>query len=102
VHASGTVKEINDPETIKKSIVRMTEFLEQPTHKFILSQEDPRMDRLVPHIHCFEIITQHWEGKFKLSQDKTPENIENAKQELITTNQKEVANFVNELFMKHL
>lgn len=100
-HATGTVREIKDPVIIKKSIVTMTEFLEAPDHKFTLSLEDPRMDRLVPYIHCFEIEIQKWEGKFKLSQDKIPADIENAKQELIKNNQKSVANFVNELFQKH-
>ena len=100
-HATGIVKGIKDSESIKKSMVTMTEFLETPSQNFKLSIEDPRMDRLVPHIHCFEIEVQQWEGKFKLSQDKGPADIENAKQELIKNNQKNVADFVNGLFEKH-
>ncbi len=100
-HATGVVRQINDPNTTKKSIVTMTEFLENPDQKFILDLNDPRMDRLVPYIHCFEIEVQNWEGKFKLSQDKTPADINNAKQELIKNNQKSVADFVNNLFEKH-
>ncbi|WP_299440298.1 FMN-binding negative transcriptional regulator [uncultured Aquimarina sp.] len=100
-HARGSVKEIKDPESIKKSMVTMTEFLEAPNQKFKLSIEDPRMDRLVPYIYCFEIEVQQWEGKFKLSQDKVPADIENAKQELIKNNQKNVADFVNGLFENH-
>jgi len=100
-HATGTVKEIKNPAIVKESIVTMTDFLEAPDHNFSLSLEDPRMDRLVPYIHCFEIEIQQWEGKFKLSQDKIPADIENAKQELIKNNQKSVSNFVNELFQKH-
>lgn len=100
-HATGIVKEVKDPESIKKSIVIMTEFLEAPNQDFKLSLDDPRMDRLVPYIHCFEIEVQQWEGKFKLSQDKVPTDINNAKQELIKNNQKSVADFVNGLFEKH-
>ncbi|WP_027392570.1 FMN-binding negative transcriptional regulator [Aquimarina latercula] len=100
-HATGIVKEIKDPELIKKSMVIMTDFLENPDQNFKLSIEDSRMDRLIPYIHTFEIEVQDWEGKFKLSQDKIPEDIENAKQELIKNNQKNVADFVNELFKKH-
>ncbi|WP_405205389.1 FMN-binding negative transcriptional regulator [Aquimarina sp. LLG6339-5] len=100
-HAIGSVKEIKDPELIKKSMVIMTDFLENPDQNFKLSIEDPRMDRLIPYIHTFEIEVQDWEGKFKLSQDKIPEDIENAKQELIKNNQKSVADFVNGLFKKH-
>ncbi|WP_378177840.1 FMN-binding negative transcriptional regulator [Aquimarina sp. SS2-1] len=100
-HARGIVNEIKDPDVIKNSIVVMTEFLETPDQNFTLSLDDPRMDRLVPYIHCFEIEVQHWEGKFKLSQDKVPADIENAKQELIKNSQQNVSNFVNELFKKH-
>ncbi len=100
-HATGTVTEIEDPESIKKSMVTMTEFLETPNQHFKLSLDDPRMDRLIPYIHCFEINVQQWEGKFKLSQDKVPVDIENAKQELIRNNQESVADFVNMLFEKH-
>lgn len=100
-HAAGVVQEIKDPEVVKKSIVEMTDFLEQPHQYFQLSLEDPRMDRLIPYIHAFEIEVQQWEGKFKLSQDKIPADIENAKQELIKNNQKNVADFINSLFDKH-
>ncbi len=100
-HATGIVKEIVDTEIIKNSIVTMTNFLESPDQKFVLDHEDVRMDRLVPYIHCFEIEIHNWEGKFKLSQDKVPKDIENAKRELIKNNQKSVSNFVNELFEKH-
>ncbi|GAA4113263.1 FMN-binding negative transcriptional regulator [Aquimarina addita] len=100
-HAIGLAKEITNSYLVKASIVKMTEFLETPSQQFTLDIDDPRMNRLVPYIHCFEITDIQWEGKFKLSQDKTPADIENAKQELIKNNQKSVADFVNELFKKH-
>ncbi|KAA1245693.1 FMN-binding negative transcriptional regulator [Aquimarina sp. RZ0] len=100
-HAIGIVTEIKDSDIIKKSIITMTEFLETPNQNFTLSINDTRMDRLLPHIHCFEIEVQQWEGKFKLSQDKVPADIENAKQELIKNNQKNITDFVNGLFEKH-
>ncbi len=100
-HATGVVALIEDATVVKKSMVAMTEFLENPNHKFTLDLEDPRMDRLTPHIHCFEINVQHWEGKFKLSQDKIPTDIENARLELIKNNQKSIESFVNRLFEDH-
>ncbi len=100
-HAKGTVKEILDPARVKKSILAMTEFLEAPDQKFVLDYDDKRMDRLVPYIHCFEIEVNTWEGKFKLSQDKVPADIENAKRELILNNQKNVKDFVNTIFELH-
>lgn len=100
-HARGIVNKITDSDRIKKSIVSMTSFLEGSKQAFTLDFEDPRMDRLVPYIHCFEIEVKEWEGKFKISQDKVPADIENAKQELINNNQKSIADFVNSLFSKH-
>ncbi|MBP2830967.1 FMN-binding negative transcriptional regulator [Aquimarina sp. U1-2] len=100
-HATGITKEIKDQDVIKNSMVVMTAYLESPDYKFKLDINDKRMDRLIPYIHCFEIEVQHWEGKFKLSQDKTPTDIENAKQELIRNNQKSIADFVNTMFEKH-
>lgn len=97
-HAYGTVTTVADVDSIKKSIVTMTDFLEAPDQKFILDFDDPRMDRLVPYIHCFTITVDTWEGKFKLSQDKKPVDIEHAKQELIKNNQKNIAEFVDGLF----
>ncbi len=100
-HAKGSVREISEANIVKNAMVKMTEFLESPDQNFMLDYKDPRMDRLVPFIHCFEISVAHWEGKFKLSQDKTPADIENAKQALIKNNQKSIADFVNHLFEKH-
>ncbi len=100
-HAKGTVSEIADATTIKKFMVTMTEFLETPNQNFKLSLDDPKMDKLIPYIHCFEIEIEQWEGKFKLSQDKVPADIENAKQELIKNNQRSIADFVNTLFENH-
>ncbi len=100
-HAMGITREITDPIAIKKSMVQMTDYLEAPDQKFKLELDDPRMDRLVPYIHCFEIEVQTWEGKFKLSQDKNENDIQNAKQELIKNNQKSIADFVNRIFEKH-
>ncbi|SHJ17454.1 FMN-binding negative transcriptional regulator [Aquimarina spongiae] len=100
-HAHGKAKTLVNPDEIKQSIVRMTEFLEGSNQKFILDIDDPRMDRLVPYIHCFEITIDSWEGKFKISQDKTSNDIENAKKELIQNNQKQVADFVNQMYELH-
>ncbi|GAA4271336.1 FMN-binding negative transcriptional regulator [Aquimarina gracilis] len=100
-NATGIAREIKDPAAIKESMVIMTEYLEAPNNNFELSMNDPRMDRLVPYIYCFEIEVKHWEGKFKLSQDKVPTDIENAKKALIENNQKNIESFVNQLFEKH-
>ncbi|WP_025743976.1 FMN-binding negative transcriptional regulator [Aquimarina pacifica] len=100
-HAHGTAKEITDVHVIKSSMVTMTEHLEAPNHAYKIQHDDPRMDRLVNYVHGFEIDITNWEGKFKLSQDKNPTDIENAKQELIKNNQKSIESFVDQIFTKH-
>ncbi len=100
-HANGVVKEIDDPNIIKQSIVNMTAYLEAPDHKFVIALNDPRMDRLVPHVHGFEIDIKQWEGKFKLSQDKIPADIDAAKHSLIKSNQIDIQDFINDIFEAH-
>ena len=46
----------------------------------------------------FEITITHSEGKFKLSQDKHPRDIANARAELIRTNQESIAEFLKNVF----
>lgn len=46
----------------------------------------------------FGIFITHWEGKFKLSQDKKPRDIENARAELIRVNQESIKAFLEKVF----
>lgn len=98
VHLKGTVMAIDDAETVKQSIVTMTEFLEAPEHKFQLTMDNPRMHSLINYIKGFEIIITHWEGKFKLSQDKNPKDIRSARTELIRANQESIQNLLDNIF----
>ena len=98
VHLKGHVKSINDSEAIKNSMIKMTEFLEQPDHKYVLEPDNPRMDGAINYVKGFEISVTHWEGKFKLSQDKKPKDIKNAREQLIKTNQESIANFLTKVF----
>ena len=98
VHITGTIQLINEPEAVKKTMVDMTKFLEDEAQKFILKNNDPRMERLIHYIQAFEIEITNWEGKFKLSQDKIPQDFENAKEELIKKSRKDVSGFINKIF----
>ncbi len=98
VHITGTVKLINEPEAVKNTMVAMTEFLEGSEQKFILKEDDPRMERLINYIQAFEIEITHWEGKFKLSQDKISQDFENAKQELIKKSRKDIFGFMERIY----
>ena len=56
------------------------------------------MERLINYIQAFEIEITHWEGKFKLSQDKIPQDFENAKGELIKKSRKDVSGFIERIY----
>jgi transcriptional regulator len=98
VHLKGTVNSINDSEAIKNTMIKMTEFLEQPDHKYVLESDNPRMDGAINYVKGFEISITHWEGKFKLSQDKKPKDIANAREELIKTNKESMEAFLTKVF----
>ncbi len=98
VHLKGKVKEITDEEIIKQSMIEMTDFLEAPDHKYNLEPDNPRMAQFINYVRGFEIEITHWEGKFKLSQDKKPSDIESARNELIRANQESIKAFLKRVF----
>jgi transcriptional regulator len=98
VHLKGTVIAIESNDALKESLIKMTEFLEAPEHKYVLEPDNPRMERNLDYIKMFEISIEEWEGKFKLSQDKKTSDIANAKAEMIRANQKSIEDFLNTIF----
>lgn len=98
VHLKGKAKEITDQEAIKQSMIDLTSFLEAPEHKYILEPDNPRMAQFISYVRGFEIEITHWEGKFKLSQDKKPSDIQSARNELIRANQENIKTFLNKVF----
>jgi transcriptional regulator len=79
-------------------MIAMTEFLEKPYNKYILEPDNPRMEAAINYVKGFEITITHWEGKFKLSQDKNKKDMENARKELIRFNQESIADFLKTIF----
>ncbi|RXJ45461.1 FMN-binding negative transcriptional regulator [Gelidibacter gilvus] len=98
VHLKGTVKEIADPKAIMQSMIDLTSLLEAPEHKYTLALDNPRMAQFINYVRGFEIDITHWEGKFKLSQDKKPSDIESARNELIRANQESIKTFLDQVF----
>lgn len=98
VHLKGKVVAIESKDALKQSIISMTEFLESPDHKYVLEPDNKRMEGALDYIKMFEITIDDWEGKFKLSQDKTPRDIKNARAELISYNKKSIETFLNKIF----
>ena len=97
VHLKGTVIEIENKNALKSSLIKMTEFLEQPKHNYVLDANNKSMERNLEYIKMFEISIDSWEGKFKLSKDKSLEDFAIAKTELIKANQQSI-----ELFLKKI
>ncbi|MEM6516846.1 MAG: FMN-binding negative transcriptional regulator [Bacteroidota bacterium] len=95
VHLKGTVAAIEDKTALKNSLIEMTEFLEAPDHNYILEPDNPRMERNLDYIKMFEITITHWEGKFKLSQDKNPKDTRLAKAHLIHKSQESIKHFLD-------
>ena len=98
VHLKGTVKIIENKDALKESLIKMTELFEHPKHKYVLEADNSKMERAVNYIKGFEITITHWEGKFKLSQDKKKSDIESARAELIKANQQSIATFLEKVF----
>jgi transcriptional regulator len=100
VHLKGKVKAIESKAALKQSLITMTDFLEAPDHKYVLEPDNPRLDANLNYIEMFEISISHWEGKFKLSQDKRPKDTKLARKELIRANQESIQMFLDKVFKK--
>ena len=98
VHLKGKATAIESKEALKNSLITMTEFLEQPNPKYILEPDNQRMLGALNYIDMFEISIDSWEGKFKLSQDKKPQDIANAREELIRLNKESIELFLRKVF----
>jgi len=97
VHLQGTVNAVESEKALKQSLIIMTEFLEAPDHKYILKEDNSSMEGYLDYIRMFEINISNWEGKFKISQNKTQKDFETAKQELIAANKKDIGDFLKKL-----
>jgi transcriptional regulator len=102
VHITGKVHLVEEPDAVKQTMIDMTAFLEGDNPKFILKKNNPKMDRLVNYIKAFEIEITSWEGKFKLSQDKNPEDFELAKAELLDQSKRNWNQFILSIYERGL
>ncbi len=98
VHLKGKVKAIESKVALKQSLITMTEFLEAPDHNYVLEADNPRLDKNLDYIEMFEIEITNWEGKFKLSQDKKPNDIKAAREKLVRVNQESIKLFLDKVF----
>ncbi|SDS71992.1 FMN-binding negative transcriptional regulator [Winogradskyella sediminis] len=98
VHLKGKVKFNLDKMELKQSLISMTNFLEAPEHRYTLNANNPRLDKNLDYIVMFEITITHWEGKFKLSQDKKPKDTAAARKALKQSSQESIEQFLNKVF----
>ena len=99
VHLKGNVTAIEDKDSLKQSLIAMTEFLEKPNPKYTLEPDNPRLDANLSYIKMFEINITHREGKFKLSQNKKTSDMVAAREELIRVNQESIRQFLDKVLM---
>ncbi len=98
VHLKGSVEKIENREALRLSLIKMTEFLEAPDNKYVLEPDNTQMEKALDYIKMFEISISEWEGKFKLSQDKSRSDIEKARDELINKEKESIRDFLDRVF----
>ncbi|MCX2744220.1 FMN-binding negative transcriptional regulator [Mangrovivirga sp. M17] len=92
VEIAGRAEFISDEEC-RNLLVRMADELD--TRDWKLDYNDPRIDRLLPFIQGFKITITRIKNRFKLSQDKSPEDQEAVNQVMMEDTR--MKNFVTDL-----
>lgn len=100
VHFRGRIFEITDQSAVRDSLITLTQRCETEQN-FVLEPDNPKMKSYLPYIKGFEIRIESWEGKFKLSQDKSPQDYALAREALTVKNSEQNAVFLDALFMNH-
>ena len=100
IHLRGKIELKTDPKEVKESLISMTSFLERNEQKYVLDENNPRMEAALDYIIGFDIEITSWEGKYKISQDKNKEDQRRAKEALIES-QSKIINHIEYLYQKH-
>lgn len=82
VHVKGKVSLINEQKLVAASIIDMTVRMEGEHPAFVLSPNEPSFQALLPHVIGFRIKISEVYGRFKLSQDKSEGDKQQAKEHL--------------------
>ena len=82
-HVKGRISIESDQEKVKQSLINMTSFLEGENPAYTLDADNPRMAAALDHILGFHIEIEHWEGKYKISQDKRKDDQLRAKKAML-------------------
>ena len=88
VHISGKVIEVSAPKKKIAAMAQMADFYEQPLSPGwdIAQLSALQTDGMLAAIRCFKMSFGQWHGKFKLSQNRSPETVQQVAQSLIQHN----------------
>ena len=100
VELKGMTKTLKTNAEILDSIENMTRFLETSTEPYSLNREEKRIQSLIDYILGFEITIESLIGRFKLSQDKSAQDMQLAKEKLIQRSTHSPADLINSLLIK--
>ena len=100
VHIKGTVRVTDSVDAVRDSIVDMASFLETGPEPFVLDANNTKMSSLLAYVVGFEIEMEEFVGRFKLSQDKSPQDMELAKQHLIMKTKSGNEELINSVLQK--
>lgn len=98
VHITGKIIEIEKAEELKQSLIKLAASLEGPEQRFILTEDNPKMNRLIDYIKGFEVEINSWEGKFKLSQDKHPRDRRLTKAHMLNQWHERLHDFIERMY----
>lgn len=87
VHASGTLKVINESDRARSIISTTVDHYERSfDNPWSFTFNDEFISKLMDMIVCFEVYVSRWEGKWKLNQNHSVTRRRNLVEGLLTTN----------------
>jgi len=95
VHVCGKVIEVSEPAKKVAVMAQMADFYEQPLSPGwdTAQLSTLQTDSMLAAIRCFKMSIGQWHGKFKLSQNRSPEAVQQVAQSLIEHNYPNQDNF---------
>ena len=100
VEAKGKVNMTEDNSSVLQTINDMTKYLETGSDPYILAMDSKKIQTLIDYVKGFEIDIETIIGLFKLSQDKSHEDTQLAKEKLIKRSSHSHAELINSLLEK--
>ena len=100
VEVKGTAITFKTNNETLDSIENMTRTLETGDNPYVINRDEKRIQSLIDYIVGFEITIESLVGRFKLSQDKSGEDTQLAKEKLIKRSSHSHAELINSLLDK--